>query len=478
MNWTPLALPARSSPGRFGVEAASRLINCYAEALGPDGKSQIAAYVTEGLDTWKTVAADGGCKCLLATENYLYGVAGTKMFAIDASGTITILLTYSTAGPCYMARNRRNPTTQIGVVNSATAQYHYIENTTVTQVTDPDLAGTPGSIAFKDGYFVIPTNFGRYFITGEDNAATVAATDFGKAQRSPDEISRVLSSETDIMLLGSDSIEWHANQAAGDGLFPFVPVAQIELGVLGAQACCRLDRTIVFAASDGTVRLVSGYGAERISTHAVERAIGALSDPSTIVMWGVNAKSTGHSWIVMESDSWTWVYGLRTGEWHERRSYGLNRWRATQSVVWQGMTIVGDYATGELYQLSGSYYSDGGDPIVMEVHYPPLAAGPFPIEVHALHVDTLPGQGLVTGDAADTSPEMMLSWSDDGGKTFSPERQAEIGERGNTNARAKWTRLGMIRRNGRTFKVKVSASIARAVTGAQVATTVWRGANG
>ena len=463
MPKVPLGLPTGSNQTRFGYGGAARLVNCYSEDAGPEARST-TIYATEGLDPWLTVSASGGIKCLITTDTRLYGVAGKQVFTVDINEVVTILLTLAVEAPCYMVRNRRNPNTQVGLVTNGL--YYVIDGVTITLNADPDLLGPPSSIAVRDGIFLIPTNFNRYFGTGEDDAANVAAGFFGRAQRNPDEILRVMASETDVVLFGSQSIEWHQNQPNALAAFPFVPIAQVEIGIIGPEAVAKLDRAMVWVANDGTVRMMQGYGGVRISNYSVERAIGGLLDPSVIQLFGWNQKDTGHAFMAVTCAKFTWVYDFKTEKWHERESYGLTRWRASQTVEWQGQVLAGDYATGTLYSLTGSVMTDNGAAIVMKVQCPPVDGQPDGIRYDELNVYFAPGVGNNGANLHGSMPKMMVDWSDDGGSTWSAQRFAQMGVAGDTQSRAKFTRLGASYYNTRTFRFSISADVTRAIYGA------------
>jgi hypothetical protein len=463
MSIVPLNLPARSNPSRFGFEGNARLINCYSEPLGPDAKSQSAIYAAEGLDTYLSVSNSGGIKCFMPTEEYLYGVAGADVFAIDVNLAVTILETLPVDGDAYMARNRRDPTTQVGLV--ANDQYRSIEGVTIGLVTT-NLLAPPTSIDARDGYLLMTMNFGRYQKTAEDDSETLSLTDFGKAQRAPDTLLRVMATETDIILFGTESMEWHSNQPNALGAFPFVPVAHKNLGLIGRNAAVRLEDTVLFVGNDGTVRIVSGYDSRIISHLPVQRDIGRVTDKNTIVMTAWNSLTTGHKFMSMSCDLWTWQYDLTTGEWFERKSTGLDRWRVSQVCVWNGVTIAGDYATGELYVINGDLTTDAGDPIQMTVQTAPTEAGPYPLTVNALYIEHVPGTGRYDLDTESEDPQMVITWSDDGGRNWATERSLPMGKAGETYTAIETKRLGQIKRNGRTWRMQCSASVARCITAA------------
>jgi len=466
MPRVPLSLAIRSNQSRHGFEGAARLVNCYAEQMGGDARSPTVIYPIEGLDPWLT-PADGEIKCLLGTESYLYGVAGTSVFAIDSSDVITILGTVDD-DECYMARNRRNPTTQVGLV-VGTGKYYTIEGTTMTLNTDADLP-PPTSIDVKDGYFVLPATFGRFFITGEDDATTISALDFGTAQRSPDAILRVIATENDVAIFGETSIEWWQNQPSSTASFPFVPVSSVDLGLRNSRAAAKLNREIMWVANDGTVRRMNGYSGDVISDPAVERAIGSLSADDTIIASAWNVSDAGKTFFQIRSPYWCWVYDVDGDmRWHERKSHEMDTYRVTCHAEWRGLNLAGDGSSGTIYKVSRTYYSEGGYPIQMVVQTPPVDASPSPLFVSQLDVSVIPGQGTNTPARPENeTPSLIMSYSDDGGATWSTEQRRSMGQAGQSLTRVRYSRLGCIRRNGRTFKLQISAETARGITGATI----------
>ena len=55
----PVSLGQRSNPGRDGQDGAARLINCYAEEMGQEGKIPWPVYASDGLVDFVTLAATG-----------------------------------------------------------------------------------------------------------------------------------------------------------------------------------------------------------------------------------------------------------------------------------------------------------------------------------------------------------------------------------------------------------------------------------
>jgi len=71
------------------------------------------------------------------------------------------------------------------------------------------------------------------------------------------------------------------------------------------------------------------------------------------------------------------------------------------------------------------------------------------------------------GDPATGSdPQMALSWSNDGGHTWSSEYSKSMGKAGEYKKRAIWTRLGVSR--DKVFRVMVSDPVKRILLGAYI----------
>lgn len=499
MTVIPLTLPTSSVPARFSMEGNSRLVNCYVEPT--DGaKAQQTIYAASGLDLDMTVPNGGtasgptGIRCMLVTDDYLYTVGGRKLTATDKFGVKTTILTLPGDGDVFMARNRRSPTPQVGLVSDGV--YRVITGTTIATVTDPDLP-PPTAISVIDGYFLLPTTFDRVFITGEDDATTISALDFGKAQKQPDATIYALGGERDAVIFGENSIEWWNDSPDGTGNFPFVPVANINLGCSGAKTVIQLDRAIAWLANDGTARLMDGYSGKRISDHPQERDFAKAQ--GTVYGFGFNDTSTGHAWLVWRCETWAWAYNLRTGLWNElEETHTRTSWRGCNAVRWQGKTLVGDYEDGRIYRVDYGVDTWGGEAFTMEINLASAHVFPRKMRLNTVYVDAVTGVGKASryvttsllmawaslpfqwagtgamqwGNTArndpDADPMLMLATSADGGKTFGSNRHISLGRSGDRIKRLRSYRFGQFGAQGCTLKLSCSASVARAISGVSI----------
>lgn len=455
-----LLLPLRSNPARYGYEGAARLVNCYAEEIGEEGRSRVAIYPVDGVADFAPIpGGSGGCRAMLEVGGYLYAVIGTTLYRVSSDGvTVDTVGGIATTGMVTMARNRK-ATTQIGVVSGG--QYWIVTGTTLTQINDADLP-PPVSISHLDGYFMLPIADGRIFYTAIDEGGTIDALDFIRAESNPDGNKRGFVRGRDFIAFGDYSTEFYNNTGGADS--PFSRIATTDLGCLSGQSVASVEQTVAWVCNDGTVRVLDGYSGRRISTHAIERAIEDDPDRESIVAFGW--QSRGHNFYAVNGSNFSRVYDASTDKWHDRESFGLNRWRAQHYANVAGTHILGDYELPKLYRASPDVFDDDGSPLVTTVVLPPVSSGARKTQHNAIYIETIPGVG--NNDATKpwhADPILYLDYSEDGGRTWSAERALRLGKQGETQTRVRTHRLGISRANGRHYRIRCSAAVARAITG-------------
>lgn len=463
MSFMPISLGGGSAPTRFGAGGITRHLNCYVEQQGEDAKSPAIVVAAGGLSTLTTLSAVG-CRAMIEVYPYIVVVYGRKVYRVDEGGGSLLIGGFPTSGPVSIKKNRRDYP-HVGLVADG---LFYVVDTQVWTITQISIAGLypPTSLAMLDGYAVLPQSKSRFTLSNIDDMTTVNLLSTGKAESDPDEIIKAEERDGEIVMFGADTVEWFRD--AGTVPFAFARTQAIHIGCLCAGGVHKVDRTLAWIARDGTVRMMEGYDGKRISTHGVERDIAAV-DPSTITStsWSKN----GHTFIAWSAPTWTRVYNLTTGTWHDRESYNRTRWRVDHVVKFGNRNIAGDDTTGGLYIMGPEYYDEAGSALVMTIQTPPVHAFPYPLRFEGIYIDIIPGVGANSSAAADLDPMLMVSWSDNGGKTWSAERLAPLGRQGDYLRRVRLTRLGVGSTVGRTFKFSCSAAVAKAIQGASVDAT-------
>lgn len=455
-----IALATRSNEARDGIEGAARLVNCYAEKIGSDGKAGTVVYPIDGWRQWGTVSTTtGGGRAFLALDTSLVSVMGRIVVQWDSSGAPTILGGFETDGIVSIARNRRG-VPQVAIC--CNGQVAVVSGGVLSHITDPDLP-PPTSIDCLDGYLLALLPDGRIFASALDDVTSWDALSFAKAEANPDGGVRVKVLRNYALFYGTRTTEWWTDN--GGDPFPLGRDTTVNIGCLAGGSVADFEQTHAFVAHDGTVRIWDGYTPKRISSHSVERLIDGETDPTriTALAW----TSGGHSFYALTGTDWTKVYDARTGDWHDRESYGFDgRWRASAAVEFVGKRLFGSWEDGTIYEASRDFHDEAGNPIVMTMQAPPVHAWPNRLRWNTLYVDALPGVGVNTPTAQqNASPSIMLDWSDDGGRTWSAQRMVAVGEQGQRRTRIATRRLGVAPAAGRTFRVSMSAAVSRGLAG-------------
>jgi hypothetical protein len=355
---------------------------------------------------------------------------------------------------------------------------------------------SPTSVDFLDGYFMFTEQRGRITRSDQDSGAVFDGLAFANAESNPDKLVRGITHERMYVAFGARSTEFYASDASVDP-FAFSRSAAIEVGCAAGGSVARVQQTILWIADDLTVRRLNGYQGAKISNPSVDRFIARIADLTQVS--ALTYSLGGNTFYTLSAPEGTWEYNLTTGLWHERSSYGLNRWRVSCVAEFDGKLIAGDYNSPNLYVMSVDAYAEGADELVMTIQTPPAHAFPYFAQMSAAYIDVVPGVGVLEtrtpivvtpggggspiglllsltggsgsstttgGDVTNdylSNPTLMFDWSDDGGIDFGPVRHLPLGKMGETQKRLKTLRLGRTKQVGRSFRLRVSAAVVRGV---------------
>jgi hypothetical protein len=452
-----LPLPVRSYRHRALPISAQRLLNLFPEQQPTDSKTPVALLSTPGLTPWVTVG-EGPIRGLHVMDELLFAVSGDTVYQVRSNGSALAVGTVTAGlGPVEMADNG----TQLVIVTNP--QAFVCDAVSVEPITDADFPGA-ASVDYLDGYhiFTAPLS-GRFFLSQLLDAASYDALDFASAESSPDPLVRALVDHRELWLFGRHSVELWSHTGGADFPFTRQPGAVLELGCAAAGSVAKLDNAVYFLGSDGVVYRALGYQPERISTHALEQEWGtyrSLADARAIAY-----AQDGHAFYALTfPDRGTWVFDAATKEWHERGSWDQSTWRASGYAHVYGRRLVGDRTSGVLYQLDPEAHAEGDEPHIRLADFPPLHGDGATMFLHRLELEVEAGVGLTEGQGF--NPQIMLSWSDDGGKTWSSEHWATLGRIGQYRHRVRWYRLGAFRQ--RVLRVQVADPVPLTVIAAHV----------
>ncbi|MGE4442711.1 MAG: packaged DNA stabilization protein [Desulfomicrobium sp.] len=448
--------------------SAQECVNLYLEAGGPGAKSEAALLGTPGMTEFATLAEAGGEVRGLwpASDGNLYAVCGDQMTKVDADGIVTSLGTLETdTGPVTMADNG----VQIFAVDNPNGYVCYVSDGSFAKIpdtTESSNATWTGAVMmdYLDGYGIgITPDSNQFWITNlYDFSSMYSALDFASAEANPDKLVAVQVDHREVWLFGEKTVEVWYN--SGDSSFPLSRVAGafLEIGCAAAFSVARADNTQFWLGTNGCVVRADGYTPKIVSTRAMETAMAGY--PRVDDARAFSFSQEGHTFYVITfpTADVTWVYDAATDSWHQRSSWGMGRWRANCVARFANKIIIGDATSGRLYALDPASYTEAGQPIERVRVTAPLANEDVRLNHSRVCVDFECGVGTGSGQGED--PQAMLSWSDDGGRTWSDERTASMGRQGEYRHRAIWRRLGQSR--NRVYKLRITDPVRVAILGA------------
>lgn len=450
---------------------AQRTLNCYVELDNASPRAPLALYGTPGTVRRLTFPASpvrGGIK----EGGYTWWVAGNVVYRVDAEYQLQLLGTISTyTGEVGLASNGD----QILIVDGAHGWLIDVDTSTLSAITDDAFPAGVTRATYQDSFFLVTGDgTGKFYMNEVPNdGAQWNGLDFASAEGSPDHTIGIISDHRELWLFGEQTAEVWANTGNAD--FPFQRSGNvfIEHGCAAAGTVAKADNTVFWLGADdkgaGIVWRADGYTPLRISTHAIESAIGSY--PTIADAFAFTYQQEGHIFYVLTfpTAGATWCYDAATQLWHERAWRDpdnglLTRWRPCCHVYANGEHLVGDFETGDVYALDLDTFTDDGAPILRQRRTATTESQQQRMFYSCLQVDMETGVGPGSEDGS--VPLLMLRYSSDGGHTWSPERTATVGAAGQYSARAKFNRLGSGR--NRVWEISMTDPVKFAVFGAVV----------
>lgn len=432
----------------------------YAEQEPPDAKSQVAIFGVPGLVSFATCGV-GPIRGLWNMNDVVYAVSGQALYSIASTGVATMVGSGITGtGRVSMSDNG----TQLCTVNG-TNGYIYSTDGGFQLIVDSNF-NPAKTVTFFDNYFVFDhTGTNEFFISNSLDGTVYSAFDFASAEVNPDFVLATVNQQENLLIFGEETIEtWYDS---GDVNFPFnrYDGATIERGCAASLSIIKEDNSVFFLGNDKIFYRLNGVIPVRISTHAIEYA---WSQYTTVADAHIFTYTwNGHKFLILTfpSGNATWVYDIATNLWHERISSNsdnssMQRWRGNCSVVGYGKTLIGDAYNGVVGYLTDQVFTEYDNPIQAYLVWPVIHSDRKRIFMSRFELDVQNGVGLTTGQGSD--PQIMLDWSNDGGRTFTMQQiWHSAGAVGEYTRRLRWLRLGQAR--SRVMRVTISDPVPRVI---------------
>lgn len=442
------------------------LFNWYLEQIeSPGAKNRYHYLPTPGQQVFSTVP-DVSTRALFSMNNITRAVVGANLYSVASTGISTLhgamVQDNNPATISYngVAGNR------LMITTGGNVYYQNLTTNAVSQVAG--VAGTMGGMI--DGYFVA-FNIGSSTVAPElrisplnDGTGVWDPTQFQQRSIAPDPWrAMVLDGNRQIWLIGEQTSEVWTDFGAFP--FPFAPIpgAVIKSGTCAPfSAAAASDRVLWLeqtSSGAGKVVAAKGYSAQRVSTHAVEKALADYARTTTISdAEAMVYQDQGHEFYVLNfpSANASWAFDLTVADslgaafaWHRR---GVWVPAQNQFTLWAprvhcyafGRHLVGTRGSSTIATMDTTFGSELDGSAIRRMR---RTAGLFnehqPLTVQNLEFYFETGLGLQSGQGSD--PTCMLRSSRDGGRTWGNERTATAGRVGAYQTRVIFSRCGTSR---------------------------------
>lgn len=382
-------------------------------------------------------SADRG---MLEHLGVLYKITDTVLYTVDSAGTHTSRGAIPGVARCIM----------VGIgpsVVTVTGGVPYVWNgSSLSTVTDIDLE-SPNGAAHLNNQIIYDGLGGRFATSDVGDASAIDALNYATAESNADDLLRAYVFNQILYLLGDKTVECWWNSGVGKPPFDRLEGGIIQVGLGAIHSVANSNDYMYFLGSNNQVWRVKSTAGEPVSTQAISREIAGftLTTDATGICYNLDGQWMYE--ITFPTAGRTFVYP-EGGEWFELSSGTLGGRNIASSHAFAfRKNLVGDSTSGNIYELDPDTYDENGAAIVRTRDSAPLHGGLFGAPGKTLTMNRFElimetGVGLVSGQGSD--PVIMLSFSDDGGKTFSAESwgECDVGTLGDFIFKVQWFVLG------------------------------------
>lgn len=352
----------------------------------------------------------------------------------------------------------------IGAVVTAGSRALFDDGSTVRNVTFPDDARVL-KVAESQGRFIFLRNYTqRYYWTKPlanaldgSGDLVIDGLDFASAESEPDELRDMLVYKAMLVLLGRETIEFHAPTGNDDLPWSAMVGNTIDSGVLKIGCATLWNNTFAWIGQDYSIYRYNGVGKEKISTEGVEevlRAAGKGLRRPRLDSFNFDGHEFLRVWV--NDDQPDFLLDAETGEWCE--------WSTDGGEFIGGPTFKGE-ADDALYFLHKNELR------LLRLHETVFDYGSPESTVEHLFRAGVPADGgaipmhnvLLRCQTGLAGATIEMRFSSDKGKTWSNWRSISLA---NIRKKVEWRSLGMFDQPGALFEFRTVGATEFAVSGA------------
>jgi hypothetical protein len=442
----PVAGPTYTSRS---LPVSSQLTQNFYIEIGRESENQATLQPFPGLLSFATAGA-GADRGMCEFDGVLYKVSGNYLYSISSNGTATQIGFIEGSGYCCL----RSVFSHLVIATGEGKPYSY-DGTTLTQGADADLTSS-ATVAYINNRSVYDGDEADVIFSDLSAPLSVDSANITASDVNPDDTLAVYSWRQQVMVFGGESITPYYNSGTGSPPFDVIQNSVQEIGISAIHSIASNNNALYFLGSDKRVYAITGLQPQPVDNPAISNEIAGYAGVSDgigmcLTLNGNNfyllTFPSNGSWLFNESSGWT------------KLSFGTD---GAPSLINSycyiyGKHLVGDRRNGNVYELDLETFTDNGTTIIRQRDTVKISGKDLGVPGKELFQSKLEliietGVGIANGQGSD--PQLMMSYSDDGGRTWSAEQWASMGAMGDFTKRLEWFDLGSFYE--RMFRFKVS----------------------
>lgn len=371
-------------------------------------------------------AGTGAPRGLGVYKDKLYAVNGSSLFYVNASGSSTNLGSIGGGGRCVLEED----TARLVVTTGATKPYQY-DGTTLTPGSDVDLPNA-STVTYIKNRVVYDGNNADVVFADLGAPLIVDSSNITSADNKPDDMVAVKAYRDQLFAFGFNSIVPYYNSGVGNPPYSTIQNAISEIGTSAPYSIASNYRSLYFLGNDLNIYRIGGLQPEPVGNPAIGNAIRGYSSHSGAYGKCFTWNHTNFYMITFPGFA-TWLYAEGIG-W-TNLAFGQD---AEPHLIYDyafvyGKHLVQDRRNSNIYELDFDTFTDNGESIdrqrdTIKISGKDLGFPGKEIYMQSLELVVETGTGIITGQGSD--PRVMMSFSDDGGRTWSTEQWGYIGKMG------------------------------------------------
>jgi hypothetical protein len=364
-------------------------------------------------------------------NNELYKVTGTTLYKIDSNFNATLLGSISGSGRCVFDNDGTN------LIITTDELAYQLTGSTLTQITDADFLGG-NSCAYFRTYMIYDGTGNQFQLAEAGNPDDFRADYVARAEDTPSDTKRVYSWRDQLYVFCEKVVEvWYF---VGSNTPPIAKVqnATMQVGLGAVHSIQSTDEFVYFLGDDRKVYRFSATQPENITSIAISHQLdklGDLSDARSDVV-----RIEGQSFYILTAQGKTFAFNENSGAWFNLSTKAdESEYRFGSFVECYGRRLCAD--GGSVLELDLDTYDNAGEVMINERILGPITArelglGNSRVLMSRFWLDLEAGVGLAEGQGDD--PQLMVSASFDGGKSFTNESDVLLGRSGEGRLDVKW----------------------------------------